>query len=46
MPTTECPGCDGTGTCTECNDDGMTCPTCDNTGDCPECDGTGETEED
>lgn len=45
MPKDPCPGCDGTGDCTNCNGQDPDCDQCQGSGDCPECDGTGETEE-
>jgi hypothetical protein len=47
MTTIECPGCEGTGDCTECNGvNSDRCWACTGTGDCPECDGEGQVEED
>lgn len=40
---TDCPGCNGTGDCLECNDaDSYACDQCLSTGECPECDTTGD----
>jgi hypothetical protein len=47
MPPIECPGCDGSGDCTECGgENSRGCDICLGTGDCVECDGSGEVVED
>lgn len=46
MPENDCPGCDGTGDCQNCNGEDDSCDWCDGAGECQECDGTGTIEED
>jgi hypothetical protein len=43
----ECPGCEGTGDCAECNGEPLSgCDICSGTGECVECDGLCEIDED